>query len=161
MKKIIVSLMALIAMTATSNAQVVHTVQKPKSDVSSASYDSKLTSEDYSFQYLADGNNGRAGFHVGEGVPVSKFYGNLPKTLGDFRVVPLVTLDASEPASGPRATVALLAPRVQVLNGLSFRLGVAPKGYNSRSWEQVSGFQTYVGVNVNFKELGKAFGLKF
>jgi len=159
MKNILLSL-AAIMIAATSYAQVqVHTVQKPKSDVSSQSYESKVTVDGYSFKYLADGRKGRAAFNVGEGVPVKRVYNDLPLGLGDFRLVPLVTLDASAPSSAPRTTFALLAPEVQVVNGVKFQVGLAGAGFNTRDWSSVNGVQTFVGLKVNFKDVSKTLGL--
>lgn len=161
MKNLLLGLMATLMFAGMSSAQVqVQTVQKPKSDVNAQSYESKLTTTGYSFKYLADGNKGRAGISIGEGLPVSRLVSNLPNTLGDFRLVPLVTLDASAPASSPRTTFALLAPKVELFGGVEAQVGLAGNGLDARSWTAVHGLQTYVGVNVNFSKLSKTLGLK-
>ena len=101
------------------------------------------------------------GFNIGQGVPLSQYYGNLPKTVGDFRIVPLVTMDANGGSSETRTTFALLAPKLQLLKGFKAQLGLAAKGWKARNWNAVSGAELYVGFDVDFKELSKAFGLRF
>ena len=159
MNKFLVCLVALVTFAGSSFAQV--TVTKPKSDVTASSHDVKWDGETLSAKYLADGNSGRLGFNIGQGVPVRQYYGNLPKTLGDFRIVPLVTVDATEGTSNARGTVALLAPPLQLVNGFKAQFGLAAKGWDVRNLDQVNGAQLYVGVDVNFKELSKALGLRF
>jgi hypothetical protein len=159
MKKFLVCLAALMAFSGSSYAQV--TVTKPNSDVSASSHEVKWNGETLSAKYLADGNSGRLGFNIGQGVPLSQYYGNLPKTVGDFRIVPLVTMDANGGSSETRTTVALLAPKLQLLNGFKAQFGLAAKGWSSRNWNAVNGAEFYVGVDLNFKELSKAFGLRF
>ena len=99
-----------------------------------------------------DGRNVRAAFNIGGGMPVGQLYGNLPKTLADFRVVPFVTADASKTGTAPRATVALLAPEVYVNKYLGVQVGGVLNGLDTRNkWNAVSGVQPYVKVQVYLK----------
>lgn len=149
MKNILFSLVAVFAMSGIANAQVATVTPPAKTDVKASSYDYRATATGYAAQWVGDGRNVRAGINVGTGFPVGQVYGNLPKTLKDFRVVPFVTVDASQEGAAPRATMALLAPEVYVNKYLGVQVGAVPNGLDTRNkWNQVSGVSPYVKVSV-------------
>lgn len=159
MKKLLLSLCAVIV-TATASLAQIQTVKKP--EVTSQSSQWKWSTTGLDVKYLADGkNDNRAAINVGEGLPLSRLVDNLPPTLGAFRVVPLVTFNASEAGSGPRSTMALIAPKFEVVSGFTLQPGVAFKGLMiDKSFDAVNGLQGYVGVSLDFDKLSRTTGLK-
>lgn len=149
MKKFLFSLLTIFTFVAFANAQVTTVTPPVKSDVKAQSYDYRATATGYAAQWVGDGRNVRAGFNIGGGMPVGQVYGNLPKTLADFRLVPFVTVDGSQSGAAPRATVALLAPELYVNRYLGVQLGGVLNGLDTRNdWKAVSGVLTYVKVAV-------------
>lgn len=160
MKKILFTFASLLLLATSSFSQVLQTVEKPK-EVMQQSAQWKYSTTGFSVKYLADGkNDNRAAINIGEGVPVSRLFSNLPVGLGDFRIVPLVTVSGSEAGAAPRSTVALLAPSFEVVGGVSLQPGVAAKGLQlDRSFDAVNGLQAYVSLSVNFEKLSKSLGI--
>lgn len=148
MKNILFSLIAVFAVSSISHAQVSTVTPPAKTEVKASSYDYRATATGYAAQWVGDGRNVRAGINVGSGFPVGQVYGNLPKTLADFRVVPFVTLDASKAGAAPRATMALLAPEAYVNKYLGVQVGAVANGLDTRNkWNHVNGVAPYVKVS--------------
>ena len=149
MKNILFSLIAVFTMSAVSHAQVSTVTPPAKTEVKASSYDYRATATGYAAQWVGDGRNVRAGINVGTGFPVGQVYGNLPKTLADFRVVPFVTVDGSKAGAAPRATMALLAPEAYVNKYLGVQVGAVANGLDTRNnWNHVNGVAPYVKVSV-------------
>ena len=149
MKKFLFSLMTIFTTLAFAHAQVTTVTPPVKSEVKAQSYDYRATATGYAAQWVGDGRNVRAGFNIGSGLPVGQFYGNLPKTLSDCRLVPFVTVDGSKSGAAPRATVALIAPEVYVNKYLGVQVGGVLNGFDTRNdWKVVNGVLPYVKVAV-------------
>jgi len=149
MKNILFSLIAVFTFAGISHAQVATVTPPAKTEVKASSYDYRATATGYAAQWVGDGRNVRAGINVGTGFPVGQVYGNLPKTLADFRIVPFVTVDGSKVGAAPRATVALLAPEAYVNKYLGLQVGAVANGLDTRNkWNQVNGVAPYVKVSV-------------
>ncbi len=152
MKKFLFSLLTIFTFVTFAHAQVTTVTAPVKSDVKAQSYDYRATATGYAAQWVGDGRNVRAGFNIGSGLPVGQFYGNLPKTLSDCRLVPFVTVDGSKTGAAPRATVALLAPEVYLNKFLGVQVGAVANGLDTRNdWKAVSGVMPYVKVAVYLK----------
>ena len=152
MNKLIMSVLTMLCFVGGSMAQVTSVTPPKTTDVKAQSYDYRATATGYAAQWVGDGRNVRAAFNIGGGMPVGQFYGNLPKTVADFRIVPFVTADASQSGAAPRATVALLAPEVYVNKFLGVQVGGVLNGLDTRNkWNAVNGVQPYVKVQVYLK----------
>ena len=161
MKKFILSMLTVLAFVGGSYAQI-QTVEKPKAEVKPMSTEWRWTTTGVNVKFLADGkNDNRAAINVGEGFPLSRVVPNLPVGLGGFRIVPLVTLNAGQSGAAPRTTLALLAPKYQVVRGFTLQPGVAAKGLQmDNNFNAVNGLQAYVSASVDFEQLSKTLGLK-
>lgn len=145
---------ALLGFSNNAFSQVYKTVSRP--EVTQSSSQEKLTSEGYEFKYLDDGvNDRRAAFSIGQGYQVGQFVPYLPSFLSNSRVVPLVTLNASQSGMDTRSTLCLMFPGVPVTKGLTVQPGIALKGYSFQDNRPVNGLSAYVGVSVNFQDLFK------
>lgn len=143
MKKILFSVLAMMAFAGSALAQV--TVSRPEPDVKSQSYDYKITPTVVSAQWVNDGRNFRAAFNVGTGFNLATLYPDLPVFVKDCRVVPFVTADYAKSGLAPRTTLAFVTPVINATPDLKVQFGAVLNGLDVKN-----DFRAQAGVSPYF-----------